>query len=411
MKTNSCILHCIATLILIHFSANIASATASEIVIHNFSSGSGTGPWSTLVFDSAGNLYGTTQGGGSGGCTGGCGTVFQLTPNGSGGWRYHLLHTFEGQNNADGAYPVFTSGLVFDSVGNLYGTTPQGGISNFGVVFELTPKSNGPWIETIIHSFTSGERDGASPQSGLVFDSSGNLYGTTIAGGLFGMGVIFQLQPKAGGGWKEPTNIIFNFTTTDGSYAPLTFSPAGNAYGVQYSGGNGYGFVFDFFISQGDTWLQRPVFNFLGGLRGGDPISGLLLDASGNLYGTTSGGNATAFDLISGQEGNWSETILHTFSQSGDGDGALPRSGLTQDASGNLYGTTFGGGKYGQGTVYKLVPDGSGRWTENIVYSFTGGADGSGPIGGVVLDQNGRIYGTTFSGGLNNNGVVFEIKQ
>jgi uncharacterized repeat protein (TIGR03803 family) len=194
--------------------------------------------------------------------------VFQLTPNGSGGWRYHLLHSFAGSNYSDGAFPTFSSGLVFDSVGNLYGTTSQGGIHNFGAVFELSPNASGPWTETIIHSFYSSDEDGAYPQAGLVFDSSGNLYGTTIGGGYFGMGVIFQLKPKAGGGWMQPTNIIFNFTTADGSYAPLTFSPAGNAYGAQYNGGNGYGFVFDLFISSGDSWLQRPVYNFLGGQRG-----------------------------------------------------------------------------------------------------------------------------------------------
>lgn len=380
-------------------------AASSEKVIHTFATTSGASPYSTLVFDGAGNLYGTTQGGGSSNCSGGCGTVFRLVPA-SGGWSYQLLHKFQGQDGNDGAYPSFTSSLVLDTVGNVYGSTSQAGIHGYGTIFEVSPTANGPWKENIIHSFTNGD-DGALPQAGLTFDLAGNLYSTTTAGGYFGMGTVFQLQPKTGGGWMEPVNTLFNFTTENGSYAPVVFDSAGDAYGTEYGGGQGYGFVCEF--SSGKYgWVQKPLFNFLGGSHGGEPMSGLLLDASGNLYGTTGGTYGTAYKLAPDLNGTWTETTVHEFDYGPGGN--LPRSGLAEDASGNLYGTTYGGGAYGYGTVYKLVPNPNGSWTENVVYNFTGGADGAGPIGGVILDQAGRLFGTASAGG-NGAGVVFEIEQ
>ncbi len=193
-------------------------------------------PSAGLIFDAAGNLYGTTGLGG----TDGVGTVFELTRAG-GGWTEQVLYNF----GTDGAYPG--GGLTFDSAGNLYGTTGEGGIHILGTVFELTPTVGGGWTETVLHNFGSGT-DGAYPGAGVTFDAAGNLYGTTQYGGTYnscsgGCGTVFELTPTAGGGWTEQVLLNFNGTGGANPYAGLIFDGAGNLYGTtQFTYDNCSGF-------------------------------------------------------------------------------------------------------------------------------------------------------------------------
>jgi uncharacterized repeat protein (TIGR03803 family) len=414
-KTSSSLGQALAILGSALLCATTASATSNEKVIHSFASAAGANPFSSLVFDSAGNLYGTTQVGGGGGCEGhtGCGTVFQLTPATGGGWTYHMLHAFE-LGNGDGIFPSFSSGLVLDAAGNLYGTTWQGGAIGDGCVFEVSPHSDGSWSESVIYSF-AGSPDGNGPQAGLVFDAAGNLYGTTIAGGANGSGAVFQLTPTTGVGWSE--SVIHSFAGSDGGtpYAPLVVDAAGNLYGTAtYGGSHQNGVVFELSPASGGSWTDTVLYNFTGKQDGGDPQAGLLLDSAGNLYGTNNAFHAdgvygAVFKLAPNSDGTWTETSLHTFSHAGDGSN--PRSGLVWDAAGNLYGTTYVGGAKGAGTVYKLSPNSSGGWIERILYSFTGSKDGDGVLGGVILDSAGHLYGTTAEGGSAGYGVVFEMQQ
>lgn len=292
--------------------------------------------------------------------------------------RFKLLHEFkEGEG---GEFPL--AGVIFDTAGNLYGTTYNGGASGDGIVFRLTPRSGGSWKANVLYSFCALTNcaDGANPHGSLVFDAAGNLYGTTVQGGDLsacqpGCGVVFKLTPRQDGRWKE--GVLRSFT---------------------------------------------------GGSDGIFPEAGLISDKAGNLYGTTyGGGNAgagTVFQLVPKPDGSWAETVLYSFCplKSTCPDGAAPIAGLILDNEGNLYGTTSQGGsggwhKQGWGAVFRLAPKGNGNWTESLLYSFCSlpyCRDGYEPASRVVFDQAGNLYGTTFRGGDPNcNGVgcgtVFEL--
>ena len=202
----------------------------------NFNGTDGADPAAGLIFDAAGNLYGTTYGGG----TYDWGTVFELTPAAGGGWTEKVLYSFLG--GADGFFPA--ADLIFDAAGNLYGTTGYGGAYDNGTVFELTPTGGGDWTEKLLHSFSYNLNgmDGTYPQAGLIFDAAGNLYGTTVGGGNYGGGTVFELTPTAGGNWTETVLHNFNRNGTDGAdpYAGLIFDGAGNLYGTT-SFGDVYG--------------------------------------------------------------------------------------------------------------------------------------------------------------------------
>jgi uncharacterized repeat protein (TIGR03803 family) len=375
--------------------SNFVWSQVTEKVLYGFKSGSdGTIPYAGLIFDSRGDLYGTTSGGGSSGN----GTVFKLTPS-NGVWTETLLHTFTG---SDGSFP--SAGLIFDNAGNLYGTTQQGGSTlNTGTVFKLTP-SNGVWTETVIYSFKGGS-DGYLPFAGLIFDSVGNLYGTTIGGGANGCGTVFELTPS-NGVWTE--TVIYNFKGgSDGTvpYAGLIFDSGGNLYGTTSGGGSsGNGTVFELRPSN-KVWTEIVIYSFKGGSDGSLPFAGLIFDSEGNLYGATAYGGAdglgTVFELTP-SNGGWMETVLHSFT---GGDGQLPSSVLTFTA-GNLFGTTQYGGAIGWGTVFKL--DTSDNYT--VLHSFAAGTDGMTPAyAGLAKDTAGNLYGTTSSGGSGGAGTVFEI--
>jgi len=371
-----------------------------------------------------GVIYGTTQFGG----TGNVGTVFSLTPPASpgGAWTETVLHTFTG--GSDGAN---AGRVVIDKSGVLYGTTYSGGTSNAGTVFSLTPPASpgGAWTETVLHTFT-GYSD-ANPNAGLAIGKSGVLYGTTFSGGTTGSGTVFSLTPppSPGGAWTE--TVLYNFTGgSDGGNpnAGPAIGKSGVLYGTTSSGGTtGNGTVFSLTppVSPGGAWKETVLHGFTGGTGGSEAFSlGGVVIGLGVLYGVTlSGGTGTCtyigilgcgtvFSLTPpvSPGGAWTETVLHGFTgDNGGGDGAFP-SGVVIGKSGVLYGTTIG--NTGYGTVFSLTPPASpaGAWTETVLYTFTGGSDGSSPNGGVAITKNGVLFGTAPFGGTGNIGTVFALK-
>jgi len=386
-------------------------------ILHRFLAKPAFSPFAALVADSAGNLYGTSLYGWGSNCVNqeGCGVVFKLSRDSNGEWTYTIIHRFTGN---DGALPY--GGLIFDSSGNLYGTTELGGFYNAGTVFELSPsrskwtervlysfgrdlicplstltldtrgnlygtasgggifppgaggvfklsRSGNHWKETVLYEFKGS--DGGSTFANVVLDSVGNLYGTTPNGGQYGEGLVFKLSPSGNGYWTE--NMLHSFCSleycADGSY----------------------------------------------------PQSGVIFDAAGNIYGTTrNGGNNCAgypgcgrvYKLTPSNDA-WTLSVLYAFDEL-NGPQGFPWAGLTFDLAGSLYGTTLSA-LYG--VVFKLSQSSSG-WTETVLRSFNG-FNGMWPYGGVVLDRDGVVYGTTAAGGYgfykdkaNGDGVVFSIK-
>jgi uncharacterized repeat protein (TIGR03803 family) len=392
---------------------SMASTTAQPAqaqtftVLYNFTGGTdGGGNDASLVRDREGNLYGTTVHGGNNACPNGCGVVFKLNKQN----KETVLYAFcKHRSCIDGAYPAST--LVLDASGNLYGTTNGGGSSNLGTVFKLS--KNGK--ETVLHSF-NGFPDGEFPTyAGLLMDASGTFYGTTQYGGAAGFGVAYKLD-KAG---KETVLHSFaGYAASDGQYpiSGLVKDASGNLYGTTEQGGTGCGSPGCGTVYKlSKTGNETILYNFTGTPDGAFPYLGtLLLDKSGNLYGTTQSGGkngtpgGTVFELSKGGQ----ETVLYSFcSQSGCSDGASPYGGVVIDGSGNFYGTTIAGGMGGCnptcGTVFELSKNG----TETVLHSFDL-SDGAVPYG-VIRDAQGNLYGTTNSGGshgtYNDYGVVFEI--
>ncbi len=384
----------------------------TETVLYTFTGGSdGAYPQSSLIFGSNGNLYGTASNGGKMSGTicsglGGCGVVFELTPpkSGTGPWTETPIYTFTGANG-DGAVPY--ASLIFDSKGDLYGTTIGGGNGDGHgnnqdwTVFELAPPSggSGPWTETTLYSFT-GDTDGGGPVANVIFDTNGNLYGTTVGGGTtsgvncgasVGCGVVFELSPPSSGAgpWTDTPIYAFN-GKTDGSYpyAGVIFDPKGNLYGTTATGGaksspvckrtNGCGVVFELTPPTGGSggWTEKAIYSFVSGNDGGFPYAGLIFDTNGNLFGSTvQGGNTTGTNCS-------------------DFDGC--------------------------GVVFKLSPPsgGTGAWNETPAYAFNGASDGGFPYAPLALDSHGNLFGTTANGGTMSGsncndeggcGVVFEL--
>jgi uncharacterized repeat protein (TIGR03803 family) len=376
----------------------------------------GLEPNAPLVMDSAGNLYGTTPIGGTN-CSSqdGCGTVFQLAPKAGGGWTETVLHNFN-DNGKDGMNPQ--AGVILDSAGNLYGTTSGGGIYAHGTVFKVSPKPGGGWSEVVLHSFNDNGKDGYDPYSGLVFDKAGNLYGTTSEGGIYNHGTAFVMSPKVGGsGFTEVVlhNFISNKKDGMDPLAGLIFDGAGNLYGTTFYGGvYGYGTVYELSPAGGNKWTETVLYSFPNNIDGYSEYP-LTLDSAGNLYGTTVGESTatygTVFELtLSG--GAWSEEILHEFCSELDcADGSVPVGAPIFDAAGNLYGVTRSGGpgKNPQGTVFELTSAG-GSWTLTTLHTFGQSKnDGAMPEGGLIMDGSGNLYGTTYQGGFYGAGAVYEI--
>jgi uncharacterized repeat protein (TIGR03803 family) len=382
----------------------------SESVLHAFTLSTGYAPVGGVVFDGAGNLYGTAYYGGSTACEGqGCGVVFKLTPGAGGNWTYTEIYTFTG--GTDGSHP--TSTLVFDAAGNLYGaTTGEYFRGEFGTVFKLAPNLNGSWSFALVHSFGGGS-DGMEPYF-LIVDEAGNLYGTTLHGGASNAGTVFSLTPTSGGKWKE--SLLHTFTgCLDGALpANLAVDSKGNLYGTTQRGGTacypaGAGVAFELAPRSGGRWQEMVLHRFTGGTDGGIP-GNLMFDSAGILYGVAlTGGNVSdcfnsgcglVFQLTQGTNGSWNESVLHKFN---GGNGLNPEA-IIFNSSGTLYGTTNSGAS-GYGLLYDL---GSAE-TENVIYQFSGGLDGGGPVGPLVLDKAGNLYGVTQLGGSFGSGVVYEL--
>ena len=418
------------------FAAGVATTTNSTIavgqtqtVLYSFAGGAdGAYPYAGLTADGNGNFFGTTSQGGTGKCgsggNAGCGAVFELSPASSGGWTEKVLYSFT--NSPDGADPM--AGVVLDGKGNLYGTTAAGGfVSGFcnsgcGTIFQLSPSAAGTWKETVLykfHGFPIG--DGALPYAGLIFDSVGNLYGTTGDDGSESLGSVFELSPKSSGGWMLFTLARFKGANGQGPVGGVIFDSKGNLYGTTAEGGansnldGSEGTVFELSPQGNGGWIERVLYSFGSKPNDGyNPRAGLAMDNSGHMFGTTfntdAGANGGSVFEVALAQGQWKEWIVHNFPSQVGYDGLSPTAGVTFDSAGNLYGTTGQGGRDERGTVFKLTNTGGGNWSENTLpYSFTGGSDGSQPAAGVILDAAGNIYGTTVSGGQNGFGVVFEI--
>jgi len=320
-----------------------------------------------------------------------------------------VLYNFCSQPNCvDGENPV--SSLMPDGAGNFYGTTQLGGVHMYGTVFELSPNGVGGYDETVLYSFCSLQNctDGSSPDSYVTFDGLGNLYGTAYYGGLFasgpysGYGVVFELSPEPGGGCPSGSNsgdgwcetVLYSFMSTpDGAFpfSGLTWDPSGNLYGTTYGGGSGVGTVYELSPNGSGGWNEQVIYD-----KGG--YAGLTMDGSGNLYGADLAGNGHVFELSPNGSEGWNAFILHTF-KGGPKDGSGPEGTPVLDSAGNVYGTTVSGGATkGLGTVWKLNPSG-GEYTEEILSSFIW-KYGANPKAGVVLDSSGNIYSTTAFGVL-----------
>jgi uncharacterized repeat protein (TIGR03803 family) len=412
----------IATLLVVVFASKNAVGQ-TETTIYTFGGGSDAGnPFYGLIADPSGSLYGTTYYGGffQGG------TVFQLTPHGT-SWTENVLYRFVG--GLDGVNA--NSGLARDTAGALYGVTFLGGSQNCGIVFELA-LSGGSWVETVVHDFTGSfngnSPDGCLPYDNLIIDSKGVLYGTTRGGGANGGGTVYALTPT-GVSWNETVVYSFSFDgRLDGSspIAGVISDKKGNLYGTTLAGGaNGFGVVFELSPPRalGGTWSETVLHQFTGGKDGGVPAAALVFDRMGRLYGTTQyGGNVrcfvesepgcgTVFQLIS-QGGVWTEKVLYAFTNGKDGSEPISR--LIFDDQGAIYGTATYGGTYAGGTAFRLVPPTvqQKQWNEQTVHSFAGAPDGLFPGLGALLLYKGAIYNTTQSGGTaTGEGIVYRISR
>jgi len=398
-------------------------ATTEKVVYSLQGPPDGSSPQASLVADSAGNLYGTTEVGGSN-----YGAVFELSPPATAGgtWTEQVLHTFQ-NDSTDGTYPTGT--LVFDKQGNLYGTTQEGGPSGTGTIFELTAPTTagGEWTEAILWTFPANFLKGYSPAGKLSIDAAGNLYGTTGAGGpkvktCTLCGVVFELvKPKTSDQvWAERVLYNFGVVAHDGFVPSPDLLLRGGMYGTTRAGGtNNYGTVFQLTPHTG-LWTETILYNFASS-EGIVPQGGLIADAAGNLFGTTSSGGTdetcscgTIYELsppaVAG--GAWQKSTLYSFT--GLSDGARPFGPLWRDSLDDLFGTTTIRGESqhgGAGTVFKLkAPAVSGGvWTFVLLHDFgTTPGDGGAPLGGLIL-QNGLLYGTTQAGGTDNLGAVFSV--
>ncbi len=420
-----------ATLALLVLAAVSVAQAQNFQIIHTFTGGADGGePTSTLLLDAAGNLYGTAVRGGntSGGCANnlGCGVVFKMKSSGS-GWVVTPLYTFAGGN--DGGGPA---GVVFGPDGSLYGTTYYGGLScpsdtqyGCGTVFHLRPSPSAcksalcPWTESVLYRFAGGSSDGAGPNAPVVFDHAGNIYGTTYQGGMYSpdcefsddwCGTVFELSP-ANGGWTETVPYIFSPSGSAGQSpeAGLAIDAAGDLYGTALVGGvNGGGTVYELSPS-GSGWVINTLYALPGGSDAGTfPESTPIFDPSGNLYATTQfggpNGGGTVFEL-SPSGGGWNYTLVDGLVGHVEQNG--PLTGVTRDSAGNLYGTAYSLGGINSGLIFKLSPS-NGGWTYTTLHQFDF-HDGCEPVGGVTVDAHGNLFGTASGCGADEQGVVWEI--
>ncbi len=412
------------------FASPAFAAQSREQVVYSLGGFGNLGLNGALVADKAGNLYGTGNFGNVAPCF--CGLVYELSPpaTAGGAWTATMLYAFKGENNVDGANPYGT--LIFDAQGNLYGTTQAGGTNNSGTVFELSPPASagGSWTETVLYIFPGDGSQGYWPEGNLVFDAQGNLYGTTSMGGagtseicFTGCGTLFQLLPPAtpGGAWTMGAIHSFGVTAGDGMQpANSVIHRNGAIYGVTLSGGSGScqygcGTIYEFVVSN-NQFAEQILYSIEPADNAWASFGGVTFDPKGNMYGTTrQGGNVcaasiygtcgTVFELSPSISGTgWTFATLYSFT--GGLDGGNPYDTLLRDDSGNLYGTAEVGGwnnrnSRNNGTVFKLSPPtaSGGAWTETTLHDFTGTANGDGgsPLAGLIEVHN-TLFGTATLG-------------
>lgn len=380
-------------------------AFSAETVIHNFNpyTTGGINPAGGLLLDSAGNFYGT----------GLDGTLFEFSPNGSGGWNYKILCS------CAGTYGYGSP--VMDKSGNLYG-------SNFwGQIYQYSPGGSSGWVATLLYSFTGPSGSGASP---LAIDSAGSLYGVYGYGGSHGKGFVFKLSQGSIGPWS--LTHLHDFTGSEGAsdsqntaytlIGGVVIDASGNLFGTANQGGSstnctsGCGVVFELANNAG-KWTYTVLHNF-SGTDGMDPDATLLMDSSGNLYGTTTDGGSKGFGVVfKVAASTWKTTVLYNFTNV-SGDGAYPNTALILDSAGNLFGTTEAGGgstgctvvnDNGCGTVFELKPSG-GTYQKSILVKFSGKSNGGFP-GGITMGQDRNLYGIAEVGGTSNKGLFFKIQE
>jgi uncharacterized repeat protein (TIGR03803 family) len=386
-----------------------SAAAQTPTALYAFTGPDGIGPVLGVTFDSAGNLYGVASGGGSSNN----GTVYELMPGKNGTWTEKTLHSFTGKSGFTPVTPV-----VFDSKGNLYGTTKLGGTNGVGVVYELSPSDSGKWTLTVLHNF-GGSRDGAYPLGDIFIDSTGDIFGTTEGGGAYGDGTeiqggtVLKVSPKSGGGWSE--TVLHSFGSGNDGNQPkggVILDANGNAYGTTFKGGtNAQGTVFELSAS-GGSYAEKVIHNFNSGQSQGDaanPATGLTFDSAGNLYGGSTAGfdsplfeaGGTVYELIPQSGGTWKEKVIVTLGF--DQFSEAIYSGLVRDRAGNIYGVTLDSNGSSlfevTGTNYTFLS------------AFTGTTGTRGAVGSLVMDSAGNLYGAASAGGANKDGVVFEIKR
>ena len=320
-----------------------------------------------------------------------------------------VLYSFAGDE--DGEYT--DTDIAIDAAGNLYGTSVLGGDFGGGTVWQLSPVGS-DWVHTVLYSFTGGA-DGGEPYKGVTLDAAGNLYGTAVTGGSGscegGCGVTYKLT-KSGATWTQ--SVIHAFTGGEDGSGPgarVAVDGRGKVYGMTPTGGaNGLGTIYALRPRPNGDWALRVIHTFTGGSDGSSGSAGKLLLRGGRIYGaaTTGGANGSGavFELTPTRTGEWDFKTLYSFQ--GAPDGVFPYGALLFDANGNLYGTTYYGGVNGLGAVYQLSPNGSGEWSEKVLYSFKAGSDGNSSISNLVSDGAGNLYGTTSEGGLG-SGTIFKL--
>jgi len=355
-------------------------------------------PTATLALDRSGNLYGTTTRGG----TFDCGVVFELSPSSGGGWTETTLYEFT--CGSDGCDPI--TGVVLEKDGNLYGTAANS-------VYELSPTAGGGWNEFTLYTFAGG-MDGAGPR-GVILDSRGNLYGTTNVGGVGNNGTVYKLTHTVSGTWAKKILHYFNNVTGKNPECSLVFDKSGNLYGTTSFGGPANSGTAFQLTPNANGWTAHAIANFKTGYGG--PTSGLVVDNAGNLYGVIGIGGlfnfGFVFELTPNSDGSWTEITLYSFRGPAAGDGYAASSGLLLDKQGDLYGTTqYGGNTFcdfgGCGTIFRLSPIPTGGWSE-VHYPATTFSGGYYYVGGLTIDPQGNLYGMAAQGGTSGTGTVYEF--
>jgi uncharacterized repeat protein (TIGR03803 family) len=388
--TRSSLLHALLALTTVLATASAIPQTAQGQtlkVLYNFAGASDGGdPYATLIRDAAGNLYSTVGYGG----TYFAGAVFKVTPGGA----ETVLYSFTG--GADGAQPI--APVIRDGAGNLYGTTTMGGSANAGVVFKVDSTGS----ETVLHNFTGGT-DGLTPVGGLLRDKAGNLYGATSQGGTSNDGVVFKINAHG----KETILHTFTGGANDGkypTYTSLLMDVQGTLYGDTEEGGTADGGIV---YKLSKTGKLTILHSFQGGTTDGCNVLGTpFMDKDGTIYGTTSSCGTSSLGTVWKLTKNGKETVLHSFA-GGASDGEYPLSGVIVDANGDLYGTTSTGGSSNVGTIYKVSKAGK----ETVYHSFNG-TDGKFPYGSVVQNSAGTLlFGAAQNGGSIGYGTVWKIRK